>query len=326
MRSNNISNAFPPPEFLNIPFAGLSISDSAIRCIQFGRKNGRLYIEKHIEKDIPSGVIVSGQINNKDALVSLLLALKKDLKLNYVKISLPEERAYLFTAKIPIVKRNEVISAIESKIEENVPVPPGELTFDYILTEHIQKGHLDVVVSTLPISVIDIYVEIASNAGLSLLSLEIESQAIATALLSHDNLDTVLIVNFYPNKVGLYVASLGVVHFTSTISTKGESFKNPDFLLQEINKLYVYWHTLKENLDKPERKIRQIIICGENFEDTVVKYLSLNIQTPVVLGNVWTNTFDINSEVPEIPFSNSLRFAAAVGLALPSDILVQEFI
>lgn len=325
MKLNGIFNAFPPPKFLDVPFAGISISDSAIRCLQFGKKNDKLCIEKHVETGIAKGVITSGQINDKEALITQLLVLKKDLNLNYVKFSLPEERAYLFTTKIPFVKRKEVISAIESKIEENVPVPPTELIFDYKLTEHPQKGHLDVVVSALPISVVDIYVEIANKAGLSLLSLEIESQAIAKALLSPDNADTVLIVNFGPNKVGLYVVTQRVVHFTSTVSTEGEALKNPDFLLQEIKKLYAYWHTLKDNLDKPDRKISQIIVCGEKFEDTVIQYLSVNIQTPVAFGNVWTNTFDINSEVPEIPFTDSLRFAAAIGLALPVNDLVQDF-
>jgi len=42
------------------------------------------------------------------------------------------------------------------------------------------------------------------------------------------------------------------------------------------------------------------------------------------LGNVWTNTFDVNTNIPEIPFIDSLRYAASVGLAIPSSILIQE--
>ena len=202
---NKIFEAFPTPKFLDVPFAGLSISDSAVRCIQFGRRGAGLYIEKYAEKNVPPGVITSGQVNNKDELVEILKTLKKDLNLNYVKISLPEEKAYLFTAKIPVVREDEVKSAIESKIEENVPVPPGELTFDYKLVPHLEKQHLDVVVSTFQISVVDSYVEIAENASLSLLSMEIESQAITRALLPVDNLGTVLVVHFGKEKVGLYV-------------------------------------------------------------------------------------------------------------------------
>src|SRR3989344_5704477 len=136
MKFNKIFDAFPAPEILDIPFAGLSLSDSAIRCIQFGKKDGGLYVHKYTEKKLNSGVIVSGQINDKEGLIRVLQTIKNDLKLEYVRVSLPEEKAYLFTAKIPIVKPNEVISAIESKIEENVPVNPIELLYDYKLIDH----------------------------------------------------------------------------------------------------------------------------------------------------------------------------------------------
>ncbi|MCX6702050.1 MAG: pilus assembly protein PilM [Candidatus Zambryskibacteria bacterium] len=327
MNLKEIANIFPTPEFLNFSFAGLSISDSAIHCIQFGKKKDSFYIKKYTERIIPPGVIVSGQINNKEILIDILKVLKKDLDLNYVKVSLPEEKAYLFTAKIPRVTQKEIRSAIESKIEENVPVSPNELVFDYKLIDRSQNDYLIVSVSTLPISLISLYTYVFEKAELSLLSLEIESQAIVRSVLSEgnkENLDTVLVVNFGPEKVGLYVAVDRVVHFTSTISIKGESSKALDFLSQEIKKLYIYWHTLKQNIGKPNKKIKQIIICGEGFKDEVVSYLSTNNQTPTILGNVWANTFDVNTNVPEISFTDSLRYATSIGLALPSDILIQE--
>ncbi len=207
-------------------------------------------------------------------------------------------------------------------MEENVPVSPLELTFDYKIFYHKQRDHLDISVSALPISLIDQYVYMASKSGLSLLSLEIESQAIIRSLLPVNNKDTVLIIHFSPGKVSLYVSTYRVVRFTSTIPTRGEQANNPGFLLQEIKKLYTYWNTLKENLDKADRKISQIVVCGEKFEDTMISYLSSHLDTPIVMGNVWTNVFDINSSLPEISFSDSLRFSASVGLALPGDVLI----
>ncbi len=218
--------------------------------------------------------------------------------------------------------QNEIRSAIESKIEENVPVSPLELTFDYKLIDHRKEDHLDVVVSALPTAIIDTYVALAEEAGLSLLSLEIESQATARALLPADSLGTALIINFDKDKVGLYVVSDLIVHFTSTIPLKDKAVSNLDFLSQEIKKLYIYWHTLKENVDKEDRKIKEIIICGVDFGDNAVQYFTAQNQTRVTLGNVWVNAFDINSIVPPISFTDSLRFAVSAGLALPYDILV----
>jgi Tfp pilus assembly PilM family ATPase len=327
MMFNRISNFFPPPKFLDVPVTGLSISDSTIRCIRFGKKNNVLYIEKYAETPLLPGTIVAGQINNPEALINTLKIIKKDLNINHVKVSLPEEKAYLFTAKIPRVTQKEIRSAIESKIEENVPVPPNELLFDYKLIDRSQEDYFIVGVSTVPISLVDLYVDIFEKAGLSLISLEIESQSVARSVLpkeNEDSLGTVLIVNFGLEKFGLYVVVNRVVHFTSTISNKGDFSETSDFLSQEIKKLYLYWHTLKQNAGKPNKKIKQIIVCGEGFDEKIVLHLSSHNQTPTVLANVWTNAFDINVNVPQIPFMDSLKYAAAVGLALPSDVLIQE--
>jgi hypothetical protein len=322
MNLKKIFKAFPAPKFLNVPFAGISISDTSIRCIQFVKKNGVLHIEKYAEKVLTKGTIVGGQINNIDEITNVLNELKNSLKLTYVKMSLPEEKAYLFTAKIPLVDKDEIRSAVESKMEENVPVSPLELTFDYKLFERPEKDLVDVVVSALPISLVDSYVEMAEKAGLSLLSLEIESQAITRAVLPYGANSTALVINFSPEKVGLYVSYGRVVRFTSTISTKGEYSNNPAFLMQEIKKLYTYWHTLKENVDKPEKEISHIYICGEGFDDAMVSYIGTHSQTPTTVANVWINAFDINTTIPEIPFNESIKYAASIGLAMPSKIFI----
>ncbi len=322
MKFNKIFDAFPPPKFLDIPFAGVSISDTAVRCIQFTRKNKRFHIEKFMEKPLPLGVITGGQINNQAELSNILQSLKKEMKLDHVKVSISEEKAYLFTAKIPMVKDEEIVSAIESKIEENIPVSPTELIFDYKIFLHKEKNHLDVVVYALPENAVNMYVEAITSAGLAPLSLEIESQAIARSLLGPQDSDTVLIINFGPDKVGLYIASKRVVRFTSTIPMKGGLGSNEGVLLQEVKKLYMYWHALKDNVDEPENKIDHVMLCGDNFSDATASYLSTHLATRVVSANVWKNVFDINDVVPEIPFADSLRYPAAIGLALPSEELV----
>lgn len=322
MNLKKIFKAFPAPKFLDVPFAGISISDTSIRCIQFVKRGGVLHIEKYAERLLTKGVIVSGQINNIDEITNVLNDLKNDLKLNHVKISLPEEKAYLFTAKIPVVNKDEIRSAVESKMEENVPVSPLELTFDYKLFERTEKDLMDVVVSAIPISLVNSYVEMAEKAGLSLLSLEIESQAITRAVVPVGTTNTALVINFSPEKVGLYVSYGRVVRFTSTISTKGEYSNNPAFLMQEIKKLYTYWHTLKENTDKPEREISHIYICGEGFDEAMVSYIGSHSQTPTSLANVWVNAFDINTTIPEIPFNESIKYAGSIGLAMPSKIFI----
>jgi hypothetical protein len=334
MNFTKIFDAFPTPKFLDIPFAGLSVTDSAVHCIAFGKKHGHLFIEKYAQKTMPPGIVTAGQIYKTEELTEILKTIKKDLGLQYVKLSLPEEKAYLFTAKIPIVAKDEIHSAVESQIEDNVPVSPSELVFDYRITPHLAEDHLDVVVSALPGSEVEMYVDIAEKSGLTLLSLEIESQAIARALLPKNIPGTVLIAHFGAEKVGLYVVTKRVVHFTSTIPLyaitpdatpsqhKTELASNLSFLSQEIKKLDAYWHTLKENVDEADKKIQKIIVCGKDLADETVPYLGSSNQIPVELGNVWTNVLDLNKMLPPIDFADSLEYAASIGLAVHTDTLI----
>jgi Tfp pilus assembly PilM family ATPase len=322
MNLKKIFQAFPAPKFLDIPYSGIMISDTFVRCVSFIKKNGTHHLDKYTEKPLKVGTVVDGQINNTEELINVLLEIKKELNLKFVKLSLPEEKAYLFTAKIPAVGEDEIRSAIESKMEENVPVSPLELTFDYKLFERSEKDLIDVVVSALPIKIIDSYVDIAERSGLSLISLEIESQAVTRAIVPANSTGTSLIINFSKEKFGLYVSTSRVVRFTSTIQTKGETSNNPAFLVQEIKRLYTYWHTLKENVGKPEKQISQIYMCGENVDEALVSFVSTHCKTPTALANVWLNAFDINKNVPEIPFNDSLKYAGAIGLAIPSKILI----
>ncbi len=322
MKLDKFFDIFPPPKFLDIPYSGLSISDTAVRCIQFDGHHKHLRVKKFAERPIPPGAVVSGFINSPDEVAKIIESLKKDLGLSYVKMSLPEEKAYLFTTKIPRVSPKEVRSTIEFTIEDNVPLPASELSFNYGVAEVTGHGdHVDVIVSAVPTSIVDTYVDVIRRVGLPLLSLEIESQAMARALIPKHATDTRLIVHFGAEKVGLYVAYRRIVHFTSTIMTP-EPHNDIAMLSQEIKKLYVYWHTLKENVGDPNKKISQIVVCGERVTDDIISRLASEHDTPTSMGNVWINACDITVAIPPIPFVDSLRYAASAGLALPNTILI----
>ncbi len=40
----------------------------------------------------------------------------------------------------------------------------------------------------------------------------------------------------------------------------------------------------------------------------------------VVMANVWINVLPFEQEIPKMPFTDSLKFAPAVGLAIPCTI------
>lgn len=312
---------FPPPQFLMVPYAGMTISDTAIRGFLFGKRGDNVFIEKYIERPLAPGVVVGGDIQNRDEVLHLLTQIKKETGFTCIKASLPEEKGYLFKTEIPIVKPKEVRSTIEFKLEENVPLPANQVVFDHqVVGDGIHNEHLDVVVSVLPSKTVDMYVDLFTEAGFTLRSLEIESQALARSVIPRSAKNACLIVNVFSDKVGLYIVYKGIIHFTSTVGLLGQTEDSLQSISNEIRKIIMFWNSNKD-ADTDDYSIDEICVCGEDVRDITVSYIATQIKLPTHKANVWSNAFDIYSRVPEIPFEDSLRFATVVGLAIPSHIL-----
>lgn len=323
MISKTLLQFFPPPKFLSTPYAGLAMSDKHIRTIQFeetGRDN--LKIKTYAELPLPEGAITGGRVNNKEEIVAVLKELKKKTGIEYVRVSIPEEKAYLFEIEIPVVEPKEVKSTIEFKLEENVPWPADKVVFDYSIIENNPiQGHIKAVVSALPSKFVDIYMDLFSSSGFLPYVFEIESQAIARALLSPDDLDIYLIAHFHKDRVGLCIVSGGIVHFTSTLNLSGNWHDNFPLIASEMKKVMVYWQTNRPEGEE-KKSVTKIFISGDILGDSTASQLSSLLKIDVTIGNVWRNAFDINKVLPEISFIESLKYASAVGLALPSESLI----
>ncbi len=315
---------FPTPKFLNPDFSGVSVSDTSIRFFQFEEKGSQLVIKKYVERAIPEGAIVAGYIQHTEPVIEVLKDIRKEIKTPYVRASLPEEKAYLFKLDIPLVQSHEIRENIEFKLEENVPLPAETLAFDFAVVDpkDPHKDHFTVVVSAIPREVIDVYVEVFNAAGFIPYSLEIESQAIARSLLTKMQRGTHVIVHCAPQKVGLYIVSHSIIHFTSTINLQPQEGFNPVSISTEVKKVITFWKNSHVSDDTLSKDIEKVFVTGEGFTEDFVVALGSNIKTEVVIGNVWINAFDVHKTVPEIPFLDSVKYAPAIGLALPTHILI----
>lgn len=353
---------FPPPSFLALPRVGVDISDEAIRFVEFVHFAHGLELGRFGEKKLPTGVVESGYINDIETLVGKLSELRHENDLNFVKASLPEEKVYLFKAELPRLPQSEMRSAIEFRLEENVPISPADAIFDY---EVIQKElpefaeTVEVSISVLPKKVITTYLQVFERSGLSVLEFATEGKAISSSLIKKGDLGTYMIVNFTEKRTGIFIISEGVVRFTSTLTIGGELVTNAlakslsisqeeaqkikeeqrtvgkngkdifDYSMNalsaikdEINKIFIYWHThedLHTAKSRPNNKIEKIILCGENSALIGLDaYLASSIKVPVERGDVWNNAFSYESFIPAIPALKALSYAVPIGLALPN--------
>ena len=303
---------FPPPKFLNIPYAGIDISDDAIRCIEYHEGIHGLTIRKFATRQLEPGVVESGYIKNEAVLVKIIQDLVKELHISHVKVSLPEERMYLFKTEVPTKDPDEIRQNIEFKLEENVPLPSSEALFFFdILPESISNGKNLVSVSVAPRGLVDFYLKVLESAGVTVFAFEIQPKAIARAVVTKNNSETLMLVHAADKKAGIYIVCANVVCFTSTITL---DLGNEIVALQrEISRVFDYWADYGQG-----GGISKIILSGKKALDfSKQPNLSPSPTLPVEVAQIWKNAFSNNHHVPPVSYEDSLGYAIAAGLALP---------
>ncbi|MDP3645653.1 MAG: pilus assembly protein PilM [bacterium] len=354
-KRSKLERIVPMSERLMPPLFGLHISTQTIRVAELVEKPEGLRLGRYAERHIPYDSAYGEAPEARIELVKALRELKSSLGLDFVVASVPEERAYLFKTTVPVVPEREMRGNIELQLEENVPIPPSEAVFDYaIVPERHKEDHIDVTVTVLPRDIVKRTVELYGEAGISLSALRTVGDAITTAVIPRDDRRTVMIVNFGTRRTGIYVVSGGIVIFSASLNfggsaltdgiekhfgvtneealriKRGEELKtdkermelffslmNPVAALKdEMSRVIVYWHTHKDQMEE-RAPIERIILCGKDSTLTGLdEYLSITLGTPVELANVWQNVFSLDEYIPDVARSDSLSFAAAVGLAL----------
>ncbi|MDO8569624.1 MAG: pilus assembly protein PilM [bacterium] len=325
-KQKTLFDLFPTPEFLLLSTTGVVITDTDTKFVQLRRKMfGDGFELTHASKvDNPKGTVESGLINNPKELVSILQKLSAYYNIRYIRASLPEEKAYLFTTNINWVPPEGLNDAVAFIIEENAPVSLIESVFDFeIVREDESAGEIKLSVSVLPKNVVDAYVGLFESVGITPVSFDLESQAIARAVIQRGDRQPTLIINLSPEKTGFYVVEEEVVQFSTTLAYGiggGESYPSLNDLKVEMHKVFVFWDARTNKFGQPEKKIEKVILCGlgGNKMDFVEKLMGES-EVPYALADVWQNMSSSKSHVPEISFDTSLDYASVIGLVLSRD-------
>ena len=351
--------AFPPPRYITLPNVGVDISDSSLKYVQFNRRRARdINLELHAwgDIDIVAGAIEHGYVKNVDALASSLKQFKEVCNAQYVRISLPEERAYIFETTI---KRDtpakEIRGLLEFRLEENVPLSTRDALFDYDIVDDSKDERIyRVVVTVYAKETVLNYEDACRRAGLVPLSFEVEAQAIARATLPPDDKGTELIVDFGKTRSGIGIIHKGYLMYTSTIDTGGVALSTAmrgalgDLTEDELTKIKNIkgLHRSKEHkevqkaieavvqeieseielrisywdtrgIETSERKISKIILCGGSANLAgLPEHIESALGIQTERGHVWGNAFSLASFIPPISERYSYGYSTAVGLAL----------
>lgn len=354
-----IGKIIPPPHYMQLPSAGVDISDSSLKYVQFAfdkRSGTQLQLAHWGDIDIADGALKRGTVHKAKDLSEAIREVKERTGVNNVRVSLPEERAYLFETEIKKgTPFREIRGLLEFKLEENVPLSPRDSFFDYDIIETDKASNvLRVSVTAYARDTVMSYYDACVVAGVVPLSFEVEAQAIGRATIPRDDKGTHMIVDFGRTRTGIGLVHRGVLMYTSTIEVGGADLsaalraklgdkdeseltdiKNTIGLVQEVGNTDVYdaligtMKTIKNEIqirvqywnnreiEREERQIQSIILCGGSVNmKGLPSYLTDELGITAARADVWQNAFSLEENVPTIGKRYSYGYATAIGLAL----------
>jgi len=329
-----------------MPALGVDISDKAVKYAAFSpRHYPRL--STFGEERIPPGVVERGIIKDGQALGEALQRVRQKSKASLVHASLPEEKAYVVEVQLPLGDPKSIREAIELHLDEHIPLEPISAIFDL---ELIGPGRA--ALSAVEQGFAEDYAKALEDAGFQPISFELESHALARALVPRATAETFMIVDIGREQSNLSVVSGGLVRLAASVDFGGDAFtkaimadlgvtedearsmKEQEGLLrkgdgpsafpsiirvagsfrEEIYQRFAYWHNVHK---EPTEHILNILLCGGNASVPGLSgYLAYGLDAVVSIGNPWQNIVSFDEFIPEIPAHEALKYTTAIGLAL----------
>ena len=222
-----LSRFMPPPSYLTMPCVGVDVSDTSLKYVSF-HPNAWSKSERRLKEwgdiPVPNGVFDRGRVINPQQLVAVLKEFKAETKAEFVRLSLPEERAYLFETEIRrSTPTKEVKGILEFRLEENVPIPSKDVLFDYEVLPSIgDSRQVQVAVAAYARETVVQYYDACVEAGLRPISFEVEAQAMARAVVPEDVKGAVMLVDFGKTRTGIGIVHRRTLLYTSTTDVGGD--------------------------------------------------------------------------------------------------------
>lgn len=321
-----LTKLFPIPKYLTLYPVAIDISNETVRVMHLNKESGMAIpdIYKEVQlKEYCHLLEREEDLNSCSELKEVLKNLKEEFNLKYVNISIPESKTYVFKTSVPKSALSSIEDTLLFKIEENVPLAPQDIVFDYnIIPNSTLQEYVDVVVTTLPKKIIEIYSSLLDQVGLIPLSFVPESHALAEAVVPKHDPSPYLILHLKKSDVGMSIVEHNVVHYTSTFPSPSEDVvkdlnsRSAHAMKEQINKLLIFWFT-NQNRANPQDKIQNVIITGSYaLAPGLTTFLERRLKINVKVADVWSNCFSLNEYIPMISHKKSLDYGTSIGLAL----------
>ncbi len=216
-------------KFLNLQpeIFAIDLNDSSLKVVKLEKRKHNFFLRSYNEVLIKPGIIKEGVIMNQEELVKIITAAVKGVQgkkisTNYVIVSLPEEKSFSQIIQMPQMNQKELQKAVPFEAENYIPLPIDKVYLDFeVVTPREEANtskHLDVLVNVMPKYIVDSYLACFTAAGLKPCVMEIESQAIARALIKNSQSEKpVAIIDLGKDNTSFIIFSGNAMRFTTSV-------------------------------------------------------------------------------------------------------------
>lgn len=344
---------FAAPRYLAPLSAGIDISASGIKLAVVSERLDGLELIDFGDGRLELGAMNGGEIADRAAVIDAIRTLAKEHHIRYANIALSESRSYLFEANVAGVKKAEWRTAVESHIDEYVPLPPAETLFD-VMSAGTSGEETHVVGIAYASRLVEESLTALDEAGVVATAVESETFSLARSLLPVGDTDTVLIIDIGRTTTKLVIVEKRVPRFATTLDIGGHALTlavqkyfnvteeeakrvkaerglvggpgNEEYVAamlstvsvirEEISRRLQYWQARAGGEGGHAPVSRLILVGGNATVRGLPEYLEANLKLPVELGDVFTNLASRDVWLPPIDYMESLAYGTAIGLAL----------
>ena len=273
---------FRLPSFSKSSLVGLDVGSSSIKAVELATrgKSGSFDLVRLGVAPLPAESIVQGAFLNAAAITDSIreAVSQAKIKTKNVAVAVSGHSVIVKKVSLPSMTREELGEQIRWEAEQYIPFDVNEVNLDFqILEGEGEAGQMEVLLVAAKKDLIDDYVQVITEAGLTPVAIDVAAFAVENAFESNYEVgpnETVALVNIGAQVVNINIVSAGVPCFTRDITTAGNQFT------EEIQK------ALSVSFEEAER----VKLGGRdsNSQDVVPQEVEQAIQavTETVIGEI----------------------------------------
>ena len=218
------------PRFGSRGLIGLDIGSSSVKLVELSPKGRGGFELTHLGiAPVPNEAIVQGAFLNSGAIVDAIREALSKAKTRSKNVAAAVSGHSVIVKKVslPQMTRAELEEQIRWEAEQYIPFDVNEVNLDFQILEERGEGQMDVLLVAAKKDLIDDYVQVITEAGLTPVAIDVAAFAVENAYeANYDGAssETVALVNIGAQTVNINVVANGSPCFTRDITAAGNQY------------------------------------------------------------------------------------------------------